>query len=148
VETGAQIALPDEILRISVIGRADGKHHLGGVGAFGIRGGIRGGHILGPDFFRQIEHRPPLGPARIKGHVGDDRCDLLSGHAVMFGVFQMIAQRGIRHAGGHQRHHRDDAPGLQVDIRVVPVLPEQNIVVEMGEVGSEISPGRFGPPSA
>ena len=42
---------------------------------------------------------------------------------------------GDQRTGGvcHQRHHRDDAAGLDVDGVIVPVLAKENIVVIMGE---------------
>ena len=63
--------------------------------------------------------------------MGDDGGDLLLGHAVVLGVLQMELQRRIGHAGGHQRHHRDDAAGLDVDAVVVPVLAEENVIIVM-----------------
>ena len=63
--------------------------------------------------------------------MGDDSRDLFLGHAVLFGVFQMELQRRIGHTGRHQRHHRDDAAGLDIDAVIVPVLTEQDIIVIM-----------------
>ena len=51
----------------------------------------------------------------------------------------MIAQGCVGNAGGHQRHHGNDTSCFQVNIFVVPVLAEQNIIVVMGKIGSELT---------
>ena len=63
--------------------------------------------------------------------MGDDGGDLFLGHAVGLGILQVEFQGRIRHAGGHQGHHGEDAAGLDVDAVVVSVLAEENIIVVM-----------------
>ena len=131
---GRQIALPHEKLPVGVL-LADGEEDAVLVGVLFAADGA----FLVPDLLGLAEHGPALGPAHIHGGVGDDGGDLLFGDAVVFGVLQMVAQGGIGDAGGHQRHHGDDALGLQVQGFLIPDLTEQHVVVEMGEAGGKIS---------
>ena len=130
---GGQITLADKILRIGHVGFADGEHH----GRLVLCPGAAVLRLHGPDLLCHVEHGPALGPADVKRNVGDDGGDLLLGHAVVLGVLQVILQRGIGHAGRHQRNHGEDAAGLQVDGVIVPVLAKENVVVVVSKCRCE-----------
>jgi len=93
---GGQIALADEIPGKSVVGCADGEHHLALVQRLAICG-----RLLRPDLLGHAEGCPGLGPACVEGRVGQNLRDLRPGHAVFLGGLQMIAEGGIRQPLGH-----------------------------------------------
>ena len=92
-----------------------------------------------PDFFRQPEHGPALGPAHIHRGMGNNGRNFCFGHAVGFGVLQVVSQRSIRDAGGHQGNDRDDTLCFDINGILIPHFPEQHVVVEMGKHGREFT---------
>ena len=91
--------------------------------------------LLGPDILRHAEGRPRLGPAGVKGPVGENFGDLGAGDSVLLRGGEMIAEGLIHQPLGHQRHHRDQGAVPQAEgVLPAPHLAEQHIVVQMGEL--------------
>lgn len=55
------------------------------------------------------------------------------------GVLQVMHQRGIRNARGHQCHHGDDALGLHIDCLLIPDLTEEHIIIQVGKHRRKVS---------
>ena len=128
---GRQIALTAEILRIGVIGSADGEDHFL---LMGFPSGFSGGSIVLPDLQGHAESSPGLGPAGIESGMGEDLGDLSAGDAVLVGGFQMVAEGGVHQALGHQGDHRYQRTVPQREQGFpAPYLTEQNIVIEPGK---------------
>ena len=60
---------------------------------------------------------------------------------MVFCIVDMIADRVVGHALGHQRNNGDDGSCFKVDVGIVPVFAEQDVIVEMRKVGSKLANG-------
>lgn len=49
------------------------------------------------------------------------------------GVLQVVHQRGIHNARGHQCNHSDDTLGLHIDFLLIPDLTEEYVIVQVGK---------------
>src|SRR5699024_1529499 len=78
-----EIAVAHKILGVGVVGLAQTED-----AAVGLLGGL----LVGPDLFGHPERGPGLGPAGVKGGVGDDLGDLGAGDAVLLCGGQMILE--------------------------------------------------------
>ena len=134
-----KVALPGEILRVAVVGRADGEHHRSRMRLHGV---LHRGGILRPDLLGHIEGCPGLGPARIEGRMGQNFRDFLLGDAVLPGGGQVIAEGRIHQPLGHQRRYRDQRAVAQRElVRAVPDLPEEHVVIQLGKFRGEGAQG-------
>ena len=94
-----------------------------------------------PDFPGKAKHRKYLWPSNIEGDVCQDGSDLLLGHPMGLGILKMILQGRSGNTGRYDGNNGDNASGLQIDLRIIPVLAKKHIIVEMGEFRGEISHG-------
>ena len=53
----------------------------------------------------------------------------------------MVAAVAVRLAGSHQRHHCDDAAGLDVNAVIVPILAKKNVIVIMCKGRGKLAQG-------
>ena len=58
--------------------------------------------------------------------MGNDGGDLLFGDAVFLGGQQMVFQLAARQTSTHEYRDHDDTAGFEVNVRIVPVLPERS----------------------
>ena len=124
-----KIALSDKILSVCVVRFTDGKEDL--VLILVLCGQRR--RFFVPDLLSHAKRRPALRPADIHGRVRDDRSDFIFGHAVLFCVLQMIAERAVGHARRHQGNDRHNTFCFGIQTLSIPDLAEQNVVVEVRE---------------
>ena len=88
--------------------------------------------ILTPDILGHAESGPGLGPAGIKGRVGENFCDFLPGDAVLSGGSQMVLEGAVHQSLGHECHHRHQGPVPKGELILpAPDLPKQYIVIEL-----------------
>lgn len=120
---GRYAALPDEILCKRIV-----RHAYGEENAFPVlfRPGQRGGHFA-PHILCKAEHRPCLRPADIHSGVGYHRGDFLACDPVCLCVLQVICQRGIGNAGGHQCDNSYNTFCFCIRCGIVPYLAEEYI---------------------
>ena len=130
-----KIAFPAEILRKTIICRADWKDH--GCSVFCHGAVVR---FLAPHFFCHAERRPRLGPSGIEGGVGQNLSNFLLGDAVFLCAFQMIPEGRIGESLCHERRHRHKRAVSQGKLILpAPYLAEQHIVVQLRELWREIA---------
>ena len=122
----------------AVVGSPDGEHHLFLVPGLAVITGI----IVCPDLLGHAEGRPGLGPAGVKGRVGQNLRDLLPGDAVLPGGSQVVLEGAVHQPLGHQRHHRDQRPVPQGELILpAPDLTKEHIVIELGKFGGKFPQG-------
>ena len=130
---GVQVAPAHEIPGEAVVGRPDGEHHLPLVAGHVVPGGVLRPHLLG-----HAEGRPGLGPAGVKGRVGQDLGDLLPGDAVLPGGGEVVLEGAVHQALGHQGYHRHQGAVPEGELLLpAPHLAEEHVVIELREFGGE-----------
>lgn len=130
-----QVAPPDEVLGIGIVGLAYGEGHRSLVG----RPRIPLFRVVRPDLLGQVERRPGLRPSGIERRVRQDLRDLPAGYPVCPGRPQVVPERAVRDPLGHQGHYRHErAVAQRQPIGPGPYVPEEDVVVELGELRREI----------
>src|SRR6266567_57028 len=98
---------------------------------------LQGGSVGGEDALSGGHRGHGLGPAGVEGQVGDGLDQLGLGVAVLPGQTQVIHKLvGVPRGG--QRGDGDQAALLQREARAGPDLPEQHVVGEPDQRGSEV----------
>ena len=134
---GRQAALTIEELAIGV-GFADREENLLLESVLAVVG-VGHGLVISPDLLGHIEDGPGGRPARVEASMGNDRSDLLLGHAVLLGVHQVVLEGGVHETTAHEGDDRDDGAGLEVERVVAPDLAEEDIVVVARKIGGELA---------
>ena len=130
-----KIAFPAEILRKTIICRADWKDH--GCSVFCHGAVVR---FLAPHFFCHAERRPCFRPSCIKGGMGQDLSNFFLGNAIFLCTFQMIFERRICKPLCHECRHRHKGTVTQRKlVLTAPYLSEQHIVVQFRKLWREIA---------
>ena len=125
-----KIAPADKILGIRVIGFPDGEDH-----GFLVRGFCIDSAFLAPYVFCHAEGWPCIRPTRIKSGVRKNFRNLCLCDAIVLGCFQMVFQRVVRDALGHERNHSDEGAISKRELVLpAPDLSEKNIVIELGKL--------------
>ena len=84
------------------------------------------------NFLCHIESRPCFGPACVKCGVGKDLSHFLGCNAVLFRIFQMIAERTVRKSLGHKGHNGHNAAVTERKLLLTaPYLSEKPIIVKL-----------------
>ena len=83
-----EVAVADEILRVSRVRFADRENHF----TLEYCLGILAGRVFRPYIFGETECRPSLGPSGIETDVGDDLGDFGAGDAIFLRLLKMEAQ--------------------------------------------------------
>ena len=131
-----QIALPDKILRESVIRLANGKNHGICMGRFLI---VRGCFFF-PYFLCHAESRPCFRPTGVKGRMRQDLSDFRSCNAVLFRAFQMVLKRRIRQSLRHQGHDRHQRTVAQGKLAFpAPYLAKQHFIIQLRKLWGKIT---------
>ena len=95
--------------------------------------------VLGPYLLGHAESCPRLGPAGVKGCVGQDLSDLLPCDAVLPGGGKMVLEGAVHQTLGHQSHYCHQGAVTQREfVLPAPYLAEQYIVIELGKFGGKL----------